>query len=225
MRQRRAQELRIAIDGPSGAGKSTLARALAERLGSRYVDTGAMYRALGWKAIRDGLSDEEVVAGLPELELRIVADPTDFRVQVDGVDVTAELRTPEVARRASEVAQLPEVREWLVERQRAEAAAGAVMEGRDIGTVVLVDADLKLFVTAPEAVRMERRAAQLGERMGERITADIRDRDRRDRGRKTSPLQSAPEALEIDTGDDSPEASLARILEVVRRRFGIQPAN
>lgn len=218
--RRRRRKLRIAIDGPSGAGKSTLARALAERLRTRYVDTGAMYRAVGWLAMREEVADADVPTMLQRLDLSIVADPQDFRVRVDGRDITAELRTPEVARRASEVAQLPAVRAWLLERQRAEASHGAVVEGRDIATVVLPDADLKLFVTAPERVRMARRAAQLGEEVGDRVAADIRDRDRRDRDRAQSPLRTADDALVVDTGSESAAQSLERILAVVEERFG-----
>lgn len=209
----------IAIDGPSGAGKSTLARALAAELSLPYVDTGAMYRALGWLAMKRDLANEDVAPLLDGLRFEVVPDPADFRILLDGDDVTDGLRTPEVARRASEVAQIPEVRSWLVERQRVEAAGGAVMEGRDIGTVVLPDADLKLFVTAPEAVRIARRAEQLGESAGARVTADIRDRDRRDEKRKASPLRAAPDAVKVDTGGESPDESLRRILEMVRRRL------
>lgn len=213
-----AASLRISIDGPSGAGKSTLARALAEELDLPYVDTGAMYRALAYRAMIVGAGSEADVVGLLEnLSMELVSDPGDFRVRVDGHDVTDCLRAPEVGKRASEVAQIAEVRRWLVERQRREAAEGAVVEGRDIGTVVLPDADLKLFITAPEEVRMRRRAAQLGEEVGDRVVEDVRARDRRDQRRSTSPLRVPDGAVVVDTGAESPEESLKRILARVAR--------
>lgn len=210
---------RIAIDGPSGAGKSTLARALAIHLALPYVDTGAMYRAVAYRSMQAGAQKPAaVVAMLESTTLELVTDPRGFRVLVDGVDVTDRLRAPEVGKRASEVAQIPEVRRWLVDRQRAAAAAGGVLEGRDIGTVVMPDADLKLFVTAPEEVRMRRRAAQLGEGLGERVEEDIRRRDRRDVSRAESPLRVAPDAVVVDTGGESPSESLERILQHLGRR-------
>ena len=214
---------RIAIDGPSGAGKSTLARALAARLGLPYVDTGAMYRAVAWAALRAGAArPEQVVRLLEDTRLEMVTDPHGFRVRVDGEDVTDRLRTPEVGRRASEIAQLPQVRRWLVREQRHAARHGGVLEGRDIGTVVLPDADLKLFVTAPEKVRLARRAAQLGGAPQETVLADVRERDRRDRQRQASPLRPAADAVVVDTGEDTPERSLARILEIARERLGVR---
>ena len=211
-----AGRLRIAIDGPSGAGKSTLARQLAERLGLDYLDTGAMYRAVAWAALGSELTEaSDIVEMLDRLDLRLVTDPRAFQVQVNGVDVTAMLRDPVVGKRASEVAQIPQVRSWLVERQRRIAARGAVLEGRDIGTVVLPEADLKLFVTAAEAVRMQRRAAQIGGNAGRQVERDIRDRDRRDLERVASPLRAASDAVVIDTSDEQPEGSLVRIVEIV----------
>lgn len=208
--------LRIAIDGPSGAGKSTLARSLARELGLAYVDTGAMYRAVAWESLRRGVEGSaEVVAMLDGLEMELRTDPDGFRVMVDGVDVTGRLRAPEVGQRASRIAGIPEVREWLVQRQRALAADGAVLEGRDIGTVVLPDADVKFFVTAPEEVRLRRRAAQMGEAREREVVADVRDRDRRDSSRAASPLRAAEDAIRIDTGGESPEESLRRLLRLV----------
>lgn len=210
--------LRIAIDGPSGAGKSTLARALAERLDLPYVDTGAMYRGVAYQAMIAGAATEtEILALLGRIDLQVVADPRAFRVRVDGHDITDCLRAPEVGKRASEVAQIPAVRRWLVQRQRRLARDGAVLEGRDIATVVMPDADLKLFVTASEQVRMERRAAQLGESVSERVHEDIRARDRRDLERASSPLRRAEGAVVVDTSRESPERSLERILGEVRR--------
>lgn len=214
-----SKQLRIAIDGPSGAGKSTLARSLARELGLAYVDTGAMYRGVAWKSLRQGLeADEDVVAMLEDTRMELDTDPDDFRLRVDGEDVTDRLREPRVGQQASRVARIPAVRSWLVERQRALATGGAVLEGRDIGTVVLPDADVKFFVTAPERVRMQRRAAQLGREEDPEVVADVRDRDRRDSSRKASPLRAAEDAVRIDTSGESPDESLVRLLQIVRLR-------
>jgi len=208
--------LRIAIDGPSGAGKSTLARQLATHLHLPYVDTGAMYSAIGYLALQKAVTSAEDVIGLLEdLDLDINPDPADFRILVDGVDVTAHLRETEVSMRASEVAQIPAVRAWLVARQRQFAVGGAVLEGRDIGAKVLPDADLKLFVTASEEIRMQRRSAQLGDDHGTDLTQEIRERDRRDTQRKASPLRIPEDAVVIDTGAEAVADSFARILEAV----------
>src|SRR6266853_382156 len=150
--------LTIAIDGPSGAGKGTVARALAARLGYRHVDSGAMYRAIGWKAVRDAvpLDDETAVAGLAE---RSTIDIASGAVLIDGIDVTAQIRTPDIDRAAAAVARLPRVRAVLVERQRLmRDGGGVVMEGRDIGTVVFPDADVKLYLDAAPEERARRRA-------------------------------------------------------------------
>ena len=211
--------LRIAIDGPSGAGKSTLARSLATRLGLPYVDTGAIYRAVGWLSLQHDVVDPvRLVAELQGVELRVEPDPVLFRVLIDGADVTQRLREPEVGLRASKLAAAPEVREWLLPLQRDLAVDGVVMEGRDIGTVVLRDADVKFFVTASEGERMRRRTAQLGDDRSDRGAADVRDRDRRDRTRRASPLRPAPDAIEVDTSGDTPAGSLERLLAEVRRR-------
>lgn len=210
--------LRIAIDGPSGAGKSTLARALARALGLRYLDTGSMYRAVAWKAMQADVFDPDgVTALLDGMDLQVVADPDNFRVRIGGIDVTDELRTPSVGRRASEVAQIPAVRAWLLQRQRAEAERGAVLEGRDIGSVVLPDADAKLFITAPEAERLQRRARQLTGASPAEVAEDIRDRDRRDQERPASPLRVPPGATIIDTGGEDEATSLKRVLLAVRK--------
>ncbi len=211
--------LRIAIDGPSGSGKSTLGRALAQRLGLPYVDTGAMYRAVGWAVAEAGLDDaEQIVAYVQGLELDVDPDPDGFHVRVNGVDVTHRLRHPDVGRMAAKVAAIEGVRDWMVPRQQAVARAGGVLEGRDIGTVVLPDADCKFYVTSDELTRMARRAEQLGlEEVGAEVVGDVRERDRVDSSRKHSPLRPAADAVHIDTSAQTVDESLAAMLEEVAR--------
>lgn len=211
--------MRIAIDGPSGSGKSTLGRALARRLGLPYVDTGAMYRAVGWVATEEDLDPaERIVERLQRLELAVVPSPDDFRVLVDGRDVTDRLRSPAVGKAASRVAAIEGVRRWMVPRQQRLAVNGGVLEGRDIGTVVMPDADCKFFVTSDEATRMARRAAQLGRPRDEaEVIDDVRERDRIDRGRKISPLAPAPDAVLVDTSGKEVSATLAEMLAVIER--------
>jgi cytidylate kinase len=215
-----SRPLRIAIDGPSGSGKSTLGRELARRLDIPYVDTGAMYRAVAWVVAREGLaSPEDIVERLAGLELEIDPEPDGFRVYVDGVDVTDGLRDPSVSKAAARVAAIEQVRRWMVPLQKQAARDGGVLEGRDIGTVVLPDADCKFFVTSDEETRMARRAAQLGEtRDGARVVEDVRERDRMDRSRSVSPLRAAPDAVRIDTSGHTVEESIEAMLEVIRRR-------
>lgn len=208
--------LRIAIDGPSGAGKSTLARDLARRLGLAYLDTGAMYRAVAWKARQRGAhSPEAVIELLGDIRLEVRLDPDAFAIEVDGRDVTAEIRHPDIGHWASYAAAIPEVRAWLVRRQQELAAAGGVLEGRDIGTVVLPDADFKFFITADEDARLARRAAQLGGAEAGLAREDVVERDRRDRSRTASPLQPAADAVIVDTTGQSPEESLQVLLEAI----------
>jgi len=194
----------IAIDGPSGAGKGTVARAVAARLGYRHVDTGAMYRALAWKALHDGLdlADEAAVAAAAE---RATFDLEQGRVGIDGHDVASAIRTPEMDRAATQVARHPAVRRVLVARQRGYGAAGAVvMEGRDIGTVVFPDADVKIYLDASPEERARRRAtdpahaSSHGAQLADVATA-LAERDRSDSTRLASPLAVAADAVVIDT--------------------------
>ena len=190
----------IAIDGPAGSGKSTVGKRLAERLGLQYLDTGAMYRAVTFAALRRGIapSDKDVVARLArQVELSVV----DGVVTVEGVDATIEIRGPEVTRAVSSVASNPEVRSELVRRQREWTVAhgGGVLEGRDIGTVVFPDATLKVYLTASPEVRAARRSKEVTDLDYETVAADIARRDALDQGREDSPLAVAEGALLVDT--------------------------
>jgi cytidylate kinase len=207
----------IAIDGPAGSGKSTVARQLARRLGLDYLDTGAMYRAIAFAALRRGIdpADTEPVENLAR---RVDLDVNTDRVWVDGVDATIEIRGPEVSRAVSLVAANPGVRVELVRRQRdwAQERGGGVLEGRDIGTVVFPDAMLKVYLSARPDVRAERRAAEVSELDYETVAADMARRDALDQGRDLGPLRRADGAVELDTSDmtvDEIVAELARRIE------------
>jgi CMP/dCMP kinase len=209
----------IAIDGPSGAGKGTVAKAIAAGLGYRHVDSGAMYRAVGWKALRDGmaLEDEDHVADLAARARIEVSDP---RVTIDGDDVTRAIRTPEIDRAAAAVARLPRVRAVLVERQRQFGAAGGiVMEGRDIGTVVFPAADVKVYLDAAPEERARRRAndpAHTGVPAAvEEVKSLLSQRDDQDRTRTASPLYAAPDATVIDTTGKDVEDVVREVLRVI----------
>jgi CMP/dCMP kinase len=201
------KNLIIAIDGPVGSGKSTLARRVADLMGYVYIDTGAMYRALALKAVRRGLgfdrdSDLETLARGTRIDLKAL-DGTQ-QVFLDGEDVTTAIRTPEVSQAASKIAVVSGVRHVLVaEQRRAGQQGGVVMEGRDIGSVVFPDADLKIFLTASPEVRAERRYRehqQKGDSVDlARTLVEIHERDQRDRERTTSPLVRAPDAVVVDS--------------------------
>lgn len=192
----------IAIDGPAGSGKSTVARQLAVRLGLRYLDTGAMYRAITFAALRRNLdpADAEPVAALAR---KVDLEVTLEHVRVDGVDATIEIRGPEVTRAVSTVAANPEVRSELVARQRewAQRHGGGVIEGRDIGSVVFPDAELKVYLDARPEIRAARRSKEVTDLDYETVAADIAKRDALDQGRDASPLTRAGDAVEVDTSD------------------------
>jgi CMP/dCMP kinase len=197
----------IAIDGPAGSGKSTLARALAARLGVGYLDSGAMYRAVAFATLRDGI-DPADGAAVAALAGRVAIDVNEH-VLVDGVDATTAIRQPDVNRAVSIVSAHPAVREHLVRQQRnwIETRGGdGVVEGRDIGTVVFPDADLKVFLTADETVRASRRKEE----------RDIAARDHLDSTRAASPLARAADAVPIDTSDASVDETVERVLALLK---------
>jgi cytidylate kinase len=207
----------IAIDGPAGAGKSTVARALAERLGFTYLDSGAMYRCVALAALRaDAELDDGAELGRLARAVRIGVD--DGRVMLDGEDVSEEIRAPEVSAASSRVSVHPEVREAMVERQRALIdAADYVAEGRDIGTVVSPDAPLKVFLTADAAERARRRATETGEDPSLVLDAQTA-RDARDRERDHGALRRAGDAVEIDTTGMGVDAVVECIAELAHER-------
>ena len=214
----------IAIDGPSGAGKGTVARLVAQHLHYRHIDTGAMYRAVAWKAVRTAvdLADEDALAALAA-ETRL--EVGDGIVRVDGEDVAKAIRTPEIDAAASAVARQPRVRQILVAQQRALGQpGGVVMEGRDITTVVFPDADVKVYLDASAEERARRRAHDPAHAAGrggaavQDVATALRARDHTDRTRQTSPLARAADAVAIDTTGLPIERVVSRILELVQSR-------
>ncbi len=208
----------IAIDGPAGAGKSTIAKALAAKLRVRYLDTGAMYRAVTFAAMNSGidLSNQDLVAELTRESKMLLTDET---VVINGLDATSAIRSSDVTAAVSAVAANSEVRTELRERQRQWIADhnGGVVEGRDIGSVVFPDATLKVYLTASPTVRAERRVAQSGGNV-EEIAAAIASRDLQDSSRSDSPLTQADDAITIDTSDRSIDEVVAQLVEMTNRR-------
>ncbi len=226
----RDKPLVIAIDGPAASGKGTVAVRLAEALGYLYVDTGAMYRAVAWQALQENISweDGDALGELAErLDIQFVRKVINgvphYRVLVNGQDATEAVRSPEVGRGSSIVAQHPAVRRALVAKQRALAKiGGVVMEGRDIATVVLPDADVKFFITASLSERARRRYEQYRARGVEvdlaAIQAELAERDRRDSQRKVAPMRIAKDAIVVDTTNLSVEETVAAVVNLVRAR-------
>ena len=217
------KKLVVAIDGPAGAGKSTVAQLAAKELGYTYIDTGAMYRAVAWKVLQQGgeVTDEKILAGIPDIDVDLSYENGKTTVRVDGQDVTGEIRTPEVSHIVSQVAALGPVREKMVDLQRKMAERGGVlMDGRDIATNVLPGADVKIYLTASIAERANRRYKELREKglavdLAD-IEHDIAARDKADMEREISPLVQAEDATLLDTtGMTIPEV-VARIIGMCR---------
>lgn len=215
--------IQIAIDGPAGAGKSTVAKAIAKQLGLFYVDTGAMYRVIAYKALHQDIPlDREAAISVLAWETDIQLDHSELRrVYCDGVDVTEAIRSPEISRSVSIVATYPKVRERLVELQRREAQrGGVVMDGRDIGTYVLPRANLKIFLTASLEERAKRRWLELeqsGKELSiEEVELDMEKRDRRDAEREVSPLVPAADAIILDTTGLTVEDIVRQILALIK---------
>lgn len=221
----------VAIDGPAGAGKSTIAKAAAKRFGFIYVDTGAIYRTVGYAAKQAAVDPHQapdVIAILPKLSIRF--DYGEDGVQhmfLDGEDVSARIRTPEMSMYASAVSAIPEVRAFLMDMQRGMARTNSVvMDGRDIGTVVLPNAGLKIFLTASPEARAERRLAELTAKGDpstyEDVLADMLERDKNDMTRAAAPLKAAEDAVLVDTTELNLEESIEKICGLIAERFGLE---
>lgn len=217
----------VAVDGPSGAGKSTLSKAVARELGIVYVDTGAIYRTIGYYIFREGIDPKDagaVVAALPLIHVDMCYNEDGLQhMLLNGEDVTEQIRLPEISMYASAVSAIPPVRDYLLEMQRDMARRSSViMDGRDIGTVVLPDAQVKIFLTADVEVRARRRTAELELRGTpkpfEQVLEEMKQRDWADSHRDAAPLQEAEDAIRVDTTDMDFQQSKEAILQVIRRR-------
>ena len=227
------KHISIAIDGPSGAGKSTLAKEIAARLGYLYVDTGAIYRTIAYSVLTreiDPADEAAVTAALPQVQIRMSYEGDGLQhMYLNGLDVTSEIRLPEVSRYASLVSAYPNVRAFLLEMQRQLARENSViMDGRDIGTVVLPDADVKIFLTASSEARARRRWKELEQRGTpqpyETVLADIQTRDYHVMNRPIAPLRQAEDAVLLDTTEKNFQESMTAILNLVKEKIGNETA-
>ncbi|ACO04273.1 MAG TPA: (d)CMP kinase [Persephonella sp.] len=216
----------IAIDGPAGSGKSTVAKKLSRILGYTYIDTGAMYRAVAYKVKEEGIDPDNpdaVVNIMKRINIKLEPSDNGVKVFLDGEDVSSKIRTEEIGKIASKIARHPEVRKILVQKQRemGKKAKNAVIEGRDTGTVIFPDADLKIFMTASPEVRARRRWEELKNKGLDidynRILKEVKERDHLDQTRKDSPLRPAKDAIIIDTTNKSIDEVINQILELVRK--------
>jgi cytidylate kinase len=224
MQESARRPLIVAIDGPSGAGKGTVARELARRLNYKHLDTGAMYRAVAWKALKERvpLDDEQAVARIARLA---ALDVSPASVSIDGHDVTSAIRTPEIDRAAAAVSRLPDVRAALVTRQRkAGEHGGIVMEGRDVGSVIFPDADVKIYLDASPEERARRRAADPAHGVSRsaaiaEVKHEMEARDRSDQTRPASPLVRADDAIPLDTTNLAIGDVVEKVMGIVRRKL------
>lgn len=221
-------KIRVAIDGPGGAGKSTVAKLIAAKMGYVYVDTGALYRTIGLYAAEKGVAKDDekgIIALLDTVEVRLTYEKGEQHVLLNGEDVGGRIRTPEISMYASAVSKIPEVRAFLLDLQKKIAEGGGViMDGRDIGTVIIPDAEVKVFLTATPEERARRRLKELLEK-GENVTfeevlADMQERDKNDSERETAPLKPADDAvLFVNDGYDA-EGSADYIIGLIRKKCG-----
>ena len=222
--------INIAIDGPGGAGKSTVARAVAKQLGFIYVDTGAIYRAFGLKFARTGKSftNETIISVLPGTELSLTHIDGEQHIIIDGEDVSSLIRTQEISSAASKVSAVPEVRAFLLDLQRDIARKNnVIMDGRDVGTVILPNAEVKIFLTANVEVRARRRHRELMAKgletpdTFERVLKEVAERDKADSERATAPLKPAEDAVLVDTSDMDFEQSVQTVINIIRRKVNV----
>lgn len=222
--------INIAIDGPGGAGKSTVARAVAKQLGFIYVDTGAIYRAIGLKFVRTGKSftNENIISVLPGTELSLTHIDGEQHIIIDGEDVSSLIRTQEISSAASKVSAVPEVRAFLLDLQREIARKNnVIMDGRDVGTVILPNAEVKIFLTANVEVRARRRHRELMAKgletpdTFERVLKEVAERDKADSERATAPLKPAEDAVLVDTSDMDFEQSVQTVINIIRRKVNV----
>lgn len=222
--------INIAIDGPGGAGKSTVARAVAKQLGFIYVDTGAIYRAIGLKFVRTGkpFTNENIISVLPGTELSLTHIDGEQHIIIDGEDVSSLIRTQEISSAASKVSAVPEVRAFLLDLQRDIAKKNnVIMDGRDVGTVILPNAEVKIFLTANIEVRARRRHKELMAKgletadTFERVLKEVSERDKADSERVTAPLKPAEDSVLVDTSDMDFEQSVQTVINIIRRKVNV----